>query len=924
MPKIKARREQLQAGEAKLWIILVGINQYQDPNIENLRYSAVDCQELGKALEAATQQFLQKEIAIYHDFSSRPPILQGVVASLEKLQFAGENDTIIFYFSGHGFLAKDTQKPILCLADTRLENASGDRSIVNPETGLKVEDLLTNYLAQCPAKQQIVFLDACHSGGLSFKQLAIAQKGDSTTTNKKPLNLDSVRVLNQNVKKAKRLNFADNLPSASCPLEGLSLEVPSKACKPRPFASPPKEDKTVPQLINMLQQKAAKSQRFYAILSCDRQEKSLEFSDLGHGLFTYYLIRGLHGEAADSEGVIEVDRLYRYIYHRTLERIDKTNQLIRVFNQQQRSRGITDTEKPEIALQTPRRIVEGAGEFIIGISPTKQNKQSARIGLVINGLSLASSIINLCGLLKTKGKFDLKHLVANHGEIKTTISSYLSSTTTQTLFLYLRGIIEQTEEGTNLLGLGNEIRLSRDWLLEQLRASPIPEKIIILDCPGATNLDKWIETLQLGVQQQQCLIGAAPTVKLSASFSKTLVEIFSESTTGLTVAELITQLQRKFLRERESSGLKMPLYPWLSGATGVIDVLLSTKLTPQLFDAGICPYKGLQSFTKKDAFFFYGRETLIQEIIKKLENTSFLAVVGASASGKSSVVQAGVLPILEEKGLYCHYEQIAKQCLTLNFCPGSQPIKSLASSLVTLSGDFSTQKKSATNYLEGILYLGIDSFVLWLRSLDLETVILSIDQFEELFTLASDSERNLFLELILGAIREAADKLKVIVTLRSDFISSCLFLPALAEIIKNNSILVPSCLSEDEYRRIISLPASSVGLSVEPALIDVLVEQVKNYTGALAILQYILEQLWENRTEARLTLQSYQEQIGGLKGALENKANELYDNLSDEEKNCAKWIFLSLVHLGEGQEDTRRRLLKSELFAAKYRQNLLE
>ncbi|MGK7914235.1 MAG: hypothetical protein AB4038_01610, partial [Prochloraceae cyanobacterium] len=630
------------------------------------------------------------------------------------------------------------------------------------------------------------------------------------------------------------------------------------------------------------------------------------------------------GEAADSEGVIEVDRLYRYIYHRTLERIDKTNQLIRVFNEQQRSRGITDTEKPEIARQTPRRIVEGAGEFIIGISPTKQNQQSARVGLVLNGLSLASSIINICRLLKTKGKFNVKHLVANDAEIKTTISSYLSSVTTQTLFLYLRGTNEQTEEETNLLVLGNEIRLSRDWLLEQLRASPIPEKIIILDCPGATNLDKWIETLQLGVQQQQCLIGAAPTVELSASFSETLVEIFSESTTGLSVAELITQLQRRLFREQESSGLKIPLYPWLSGATGVIDVLLSTKLTPQLFDAGICPYKGLQSFTKKDTFFFYGRETLIQEIIKKLENTSFLAVVGASASGKSSVVQAGVLPILEEKGLYCHHEQIAKQCLTINFCPGSKPIKSLASSLATLSSDFSTNQTSAINYLEGILYLGIDSFVLWLRSLDLETVILSIDQFEELFTLASDSERNLFLELILGAIREAADKLKVIVTLRSDFISSCLFLPTLAEIIKNNSILVPSCLSEDEYRRIITLPAGSVGLSVEPALVDVLVEQVKNYTGALAILQYILEQLWQNRTEARLTLQSYQEQIGGLKGALENKANELYDNLSDEEKNCAKWIFLSLVHLGEGQEDTRRRLLKSELFAAKYSQDLLE
>ena len=828
MPRVKGRREQLQAGEAKLWIILVGINQYQDPNIENLRYSAVDCQELGKALEIATQQFLHKEIAIYHDFNSRPPILQEVVDSLEKLRFAGENDTIIFYFSGHGFLEKDTQKPVLCLADTRLENVDGDRSIVNPETGLKVEDLLTNYLARCKAKQQIVFLDACHSGGLSFKELAIGQKGEA---------------------KAKKIS-----------------------------------DNTLPQLINLLRQKAAKSQGFYAILSCDKEEKSLEFSDLGHGLFTYYLIRGLHGEAADSEGVIEVDRLYRYIYHRTLEHIDKTNQQIRVFNQQQRSRGITETEKQEITRQTPRRIVEGAGEFIIGLSPTKQKQQSARVGLVINGLSLDTSIINLCGILKNKGKFEVKHLVANNTEIKTTISSYLSSVTTQTIFLYLRGTIEETEEGTNLLVLGNEIRLSRDWLIEQLRGSLIPEKIVILDCPGATNLDKWIETLQLGVQKQQCLIGAAPSVELSASFSETIVEILSEFTTGLTVAELITQLQRKLLLKQESSGVNIPLYPWLSGATGVIDVLLSTKLTPQFFDAGICPYKGLQAFTKKDAFFFYGREKLIQEIIKKLENTSFLAVVGASASGKSSVVQAGVLPILEDRGLYCEREQIAKQCLTLNFCPGSNPIKSLASTLATINGNSIANKKQATNYLEGILYLGIDSFVLWLRSIDLETIVLSIDRFEDLFTLTSDSDRNLFLELILGAIREAPDRLKVIVTLRSDFISSCLFLPTLAEIIKNNSILVPSCLSEDEYRRIISLPAKSVGLSVEPALVDVLVEQVKNYTGALAILQYILEQLWQNRTEARLTLQSYQEQIGGLKGALENKANELYDNLSDEEK----------------------------------------
>ncbi len=849
MPRVTGRRARLQAGEAKLWVISLGINQYRDPNIEDLKYSAIDCQELGKALEIATQQFLQKEIAIYHDFNSRPPVLKEVVASLEKLKFAGENDTVIFYFSGHGFLEKDTQKPILCLRDTQLE----DNSIVNPETGLKVEDLLTNYLAECPAKQQIVFLDACHSGALSFKQLAIAQKGEFKT---------------------KKIS-----------------------------------DNTLPQLINLLRQKAAKSKGFYAILSCDKAEKSLEFSDLGHGLFTYYLIRGLQGEAADSEGVIEVDRLYNYIYHQTIEHVDKTNQQIRVFNQQQRSRGIAETEKPEITRQTPRRIVEGTGEFIIGISPTKQDRLLSRVGLVINGLSLDTSIINFCGILRNKGKCDLRHLVANNIKIKTTISDYLAAPTTQTIFLYLRGTIAETEEGTNLLLLGNEISLSRDWLIEQLRASPIPEKILILDCPEATNLNKWIETLQLGTQKQQCIIGAATAIESSVSFSEILEEIFSNFNSGLTVAQLITELQRKLL----SSDLKISLYPWLSGATGVIDVLLSTQLNSEFFDAGICPYKGLEPFTKKDAFFFYGREQLREEVILKLENTSFLAVVGASASGKSSFVRAVILPVLEER--------MNQQCLTLDFCPGSKPIKSLAAALARAQND---NKNQTINYLEGILYLGLDSFLLWLRSLDLETIIFSIDRFEDLFTLSSNSERNLFLNLILGAIQKIGDRLKVIITLRSDFISSCFCFLDLESLIKNNTILIPSCLSEEEYRRIISLPASSVGLTVEPALIDVLVEQVKNYKGALALLQYILKLLWENRTEAKLTLQSYQEQIGGLKGVLERKANELYARLNETEKKYAEWIFLSLVHLGEGREDTCRSILKSELFVPKYSKYLLE
>lgn len=95
--------------------------------------------------------------------------------------------------------------------------------------------------------------------------------------------------------------------------------------------------------MEVLRQRAANRKGFYALLSCDRGQQSWEFPQLGHGVFTYYLIRGLRGEAADSQGVIEADGLYRYVYHQTLAYIDKANQQLRVINQLKpdRRRGCT-------------------------------------------------------------------------------------------------------------------------------------------------------------------------------------------------------------------------------------------------------------------------------------------------------------------------------------------------------------------------------------------------------------------------------------------------------------------------------------------------------------------------------------------------------------------------------------------------------
>ena len=115
--------EKLQTGEAQFLILLVGINQYDDPRIKNLNYCVNDCQELKVALESATQLFTNKNIIIHHDNTPESPLLDVVKNSLEKLVAqATKEDIILIYFSGHGFLDKQTQQPILCLKNTETNN----------------------------------------------------------------------------------------------------------------------------------------------------------------------------------------------------------------------------------------------------------------------------------------------------------------------------------------------------------------------------------------------------------------------------------------------------------------------------------------------------------------------------------------------------------------------------------------------------------------------------------------------------------------------------------------------------------------------------------------------------------------------------------------------------------------------------------
>ncbi|RQH57538.1 hypothetical protein D5R40_00765 [Okeania hirsuta] len=690
--------EKLQTGEAKLLILLVGINQYDDARIKNLNYCVNDCQELKAALELATKLFTNKTIIIHHDNTPEYPHLDVVKNSLEKLvSQATKEDTILIYFSGHGFLYKQTQQPILCLKNTQTNNLT--------TTGLPVSEILQK-LAESGAKYQLIFIDACHSGGTSINF--------------------------QHLSESKKLSESETSSIA-------------------------------PQLIELFWQRAAKSKGFYALLSCDKYEQSEEWKNLKHGLFTYYLIQGFLGQAADKSGVIEADSLYKYVYHRTLEYIDKTNQQIRLTNQQKANRGESNIQS-ESPGQTPLRIVEGAGEFVLGIVPINSNENSRRQAVIINGLVGCEETVSLSGVLHSRGEFVVGYwprtdrswqgIKGVKGGILECLNiapsqipllggvrggSHTPHTQLETTFLYIRGevesVIHDDNEQEHYLVLGDGVRISCFWLQRQLWNSQVRQQVIILDFPNAENnvLTQWVEYLHQEKNRSQCIIASS-----SLEFSQELVKILGNARHGLTVAGLVIELQQR---------LKITTY--LSG--NAIDVLLPGEATNTIFDANICPYKGLEAFRQQDAEFFFGRQKLIQEILARLRDSSFLAVVGASGSGKSSVVQAGVLPQLAAG------KQPPGKCWCACFHPGEIPINALAQVLAT---------DGKVDEMEASLHLGVECLVLWLRRRVEPMVVLVVDQFEELFTLTAEKERLEFLNLLLGALRETSDKLRLIITLR--------------------------------------------------------------------------------------------------------------------------------------------------------------
>lgn len=797
--------QQLEVCQAKLWIVLVGINHYQDSQIPDLRYCANDCKELAETLKISTQQFQGTEIIPLYDSGKNQPNVSAIITSIQKFRLAKPEDTVLFYFSGHGYLDSN-HRPILCVADTSLKDLAG--------TGLKLE-LLLSELRQCKAQRQLVWLDAC-------------QEREQQEDNR-------IR------------------------------------------------ENTTGQLLAVLEQHTQPNQDFYAMLSCDIDERSWEIPELKHGLFTYSLIEGLRGKAANAEGKIDAESLFRYVERsskkfiqykkKPLERNDFSKGMGGRLRES--STQLKINRFPVNASQTPRKVARGGGQLIIGLA----SHPTGRKALIVDKLSFSQADISLCRILQSQGSFAVDYCFVRDKHlhnIQQVIASHLQDRSNQTVLLYLAGTLECSNPEPYAYDLvwNRDNRINLNWLGEQLRNSPVKEVIVIADIFDISGTPKnLIEILQPSQDKSLCLITATTAVPNSRKFFHQLVTVLGtagKSKREFWVAELVTQLQRWC-----DSQADINLNLWLSGSTEVMDILSVEvqRSDNEIFEIDVCPYKSLQAFSQDDAYFFHGREELIAEIIEKLQSTSFLAVVGASGSGKSSVVRAGVIPQLLTEGLFdCELEEY-QFCQSWVMLPGDNPLTALAKTLALDNPEF----------LEGVLHLGVDSLVAWLRQQPQEVSVLVIDQFEELFTLTGEADRVNFLSLILGAIPKARDCFKVIITLRSDFLDECLGMSELAPLITKSQVLVPSCRLEDEqYRQIIAQPAQKVGLEVEEGLIALLLEELKE--GSLPLLQYALEELWQKRSRGKLTVKDYQQYIGKLGKFLSNKAQETYNHLSEAQQ----------------------------------------
>ncbi|MCA2931148.1 MAG: hypothetical protein IM336_11940, partial [Microcystis sp. M018S1] len=309
------------------------------------------------------------------------------------------------------------------------------------------------------------------------------------------------------------------------------------------------------------------------------------------------------------------------------------------------------------------------------------------------------------------------------------------------------------------------------------------------------------------------------------------------------------------------------------------------------------PYLGLRKFEVDDKDRFFGRDNWIIELTDYLKPKNVLLLLGASGSGKSSLVQAGLIPKLKD-------DFGANRLVNLTFVPDVNPFESFYGCLLA-----NRYKQSQAKLAQAVKEDTLIKVVEGLKN-NSDLWFIFIDQFEELFTRTPKTERDIFIKSLIKLIEKNNSLVKIVMTMRADFLDKLSPYPSLGKIHDQYSKMLTD-MDENELRLAIAEPAARNGVIFEQGLINQIIADFYEQAGSLPLLQYTLDLLWQKDhiQERVLNIKTYQE-IGGVTGALEKQADKIYGKFNEQQRKAAEEIFLELISL-EGEKAVSRRADKS-------------
>ncbi|MDX2196592.1 MAG: hypothetical protein NW207_09260 [Cytophagales bacterium] len=330
------------------------------------------------------------------------------------------------------------------------------------------------------------------------------------------------------------------------------------------------------------------------------------------------------------------------------------------------------------------------------------------------------------------------------------------------------------------------------------------------------------------------------------------------------------------------------------------------------------PFPGLRPFNIEESHLFFGREGQSDEVLRKLSQNRFVAIIGSSGSGKSSFVYCGVIPILYGGFL----TNISSNWDVIVTRPGGGPIDNMAEAIIKrdkiykgLDNEEKRLRKTIIATLLRSSSLGLSEAVSKYTETENKNILIIVDQFEELFRFKKNeegggsSESLAFVNLLVEAIQSKDSPIFIAITMRSDFIGDCSQFPQLTKLINNSNYLIPQ-MTRDQKRMAITGPVSVGGAKITPRLLQQLLSDLGDNPDQLPIMAHSLMRTWdywgENHEKGEPLDLPHYEAIGSMSGALSQHANEAYDELSAKQKEVCAIMFKCLTEKTGDSDGIRR------------------